>query len=66
MCGVYGYRYKEGITWIKIYCKVLAWSIMRLVNRQKNYHDRCDRLNRIVNWLVDVYSDYSKGGQKVC
>jgi len=48
----------------KLYCKLLAWSIMRLVNRQKTYHDRCDRLNRIVNWLVDVYSDYSKGGKE--
>ena len=44
----------------KFYCSLIAWSIMRLVNKQKTYHDRCDRLNRIVNWLVDVYSDYSK------
>ena len=49
----------------KLYCKLLAWSIMRLVNRQKTYCDRCDRLNKIVNWLIDVYSDYKKEG-KTC
>lgn len=45
----------------KIYCKLIAWSIMKLVNRQKTYRDRCDRLNKIVNWLVDTYSDYTEG-----
>lgn len=48
----------------KLYCKVLVWSIMRLVNRQKTYQARCKRLNQLVNWLVDVYSDYSKEVKK--
>ena len=50
----------------KLYCKLLTWSIMRLVNRQKTYQARCERLNTLVNWLVDVYSDYSRGGKEVC
>lgn len=44
----------------KFYCKVLVWSIMKLVNREKTYQARCDKLNKIVNYLVDAYSDYSR------
>lgn len=33
----------------KLYARVLRWSIMKLVNRQKTYQKRCN-----------VYSDYSK------
>lgn len=43
----------------KLYIKLLAWSIMRIVNRQKTYQARCERLNVIVNWLLDIYSDYN-------
>lgn len=44
------------------YCKVLTWSIKKLVNRQKTYQARCEKLNNIINSLVDVYCDYTKGG----
>lgn len=46
----------------KFYARVLRWSIMKLVNRQKTYQKRCNVLNNIINALVDAYSDYSKGG----
>lgn len=49
----------------KIYIKLLTWSIMRLVNRQKTYTDRIRKLNNIINALVDVYSDY-KGASHEC
>lgn len=44
-----------------IYSIILAWSIKQLVNRQKTYRERCSKLNNIINSLVDVYCDYSKG-----
>ena len=46
----------------KFYYTILSWAIMKLVNRQKTYQERCDKLNKIINALVDVYYDYSKGG----
>ena len=48
----------------KIYGLLLTWSITRLVNRQKTYQERCYKLNNIINALVDVYCDYSKGTVK--
>lgn len=47
-----------------IYSRVLAWSIKKLVNRQKTYQGRCEKLNNIINSLVDVYCDYTKGGHE--
>lgn len=47
----------------KLYTRVLRWSIMKLVNRQKTYQKRCNVLNNIINSLVNVYSDYSKEGK---
>lgn len=49
----------------KFYCKILTWSINKLVNRQKTYQGRLNRLNNIINTLVDVYCDYRKEG-KTC
>lgn len=49
----------------KLYAKILIWSINRLVNRQKTYQGRLDRLNTIINFLVDVYCEYQKEG-KTC
>ena len=46
------------------YSIILAWSIKKLVNRQRTYQDRCRKLNNIINGLVDVYCDYKKGGNK--
>ena len=43
------------------YALVLAWSIKKLVNRQKTYYARCNKLNNIINGLVDIYCDYTKG-----
>lgn len=43
----------------KLYMFLIGWSIMRLVNRQKTFKERCDKLNSIINKLVDVYCDYS-------
>lgn len=45
-----------------VYTILLAWSIKKLVNRQKSYQKRCEKLNNIINSLVDLYCDYSKGG----
>ena len=42
----------------KFYCKILTWSINRLVNRQKTYQGRVNRLNNIINALVDEYCEY--------
>ena len=42
----------------KLYCKILTWSINRLVNRQKTYQGRVNRLNNIINALVDEYCEY--------
>lgn len=44
-----------------VYTIVLAWAIKHLVNREKTYHDRCKKLNNIINSLVDLYCDYTKG-----
>ena len=44
-----------------VYTLVLAWSIKKLVNRQKTYQKRCEKLNNIINGLLDVYCDYAKG-----
>lgn len=49
----------------KLYCKLLVWAIMKLVNKHKTFQERCDKLNRIINWLIDVYADYKKEG-KTC
>lgn len=48
-----------------LYFKLLAWSIMKLVNRQKTYTDRIRKLNNIINGLIDVYTDY-RGGLHEC
>ena len=45
----------------KFYSMLLGWSIMKLVNRQKTFQARCDKLNTIINKLIDVYCDYSHG-----
>lgn len=45
----------------KFYARILIWSINRLVCKQKTYQGRLNRLNNIINFLVYVYSDYSKG-----
>ena len=45
-----------------VYTIILAWSIKKLVNRQKTYQARCNKLNNIINSLIDVYCDYTKGG----
>lgn len=45
----------------KFYSMLLGWSIMKLVNRQKTFQARCDKLNNIINKLIDVYCDYSHG-----
>lgn len=44
----------------KFYCWVLAKTINKLVCLEKTYQGRCDRLNTIINVLVDFYCDYSK------
>lgn len=49
----------------KIYARLLTWSIMKLVNRQKTYTQRINKLNNIINGLIDVYADY-KGGSHEC
>lgn len=56
---------KWGFVMDILYCKLLIWSINRLVNRQKTYQGRLDRLNTIINFLVDEYCDYQKEG-KTC
>lgn len=43
------------------YTLLLAWTIKKLVNRQKTYQERCSKLNNIINSLVDLYCDYTKG-----
>ena len=43
----------------KLYCKLLTWSINKLVNRQKTYQGRVNRLNNIINALVDEYYEYT-------
>lgn len=45
-----------------VYTIILAWAIKHLVNREKTYQARCNKLNNIINSLVDVYCDYTKGG----
>ena len=45
-----------------VYTIILAWSIKKLVNRQKTYQSRCEKLNNIINSLVDLYCNYTKGG----
>ena len=55
--SVYGLMLPENF-----YSRVLAWSIKKLVNRQKTYQGRCEKLNNIINSLVDIYCDYTKGG----
>lgn len=45
----------------KFYSMLLGWSIMKLVNRQKTFKARCDKLNTIINKLIDVYYDYQQG-----
>lgn len=46
-----------------VYTVLLAWCIKKLVNRQKTYQARCNKLNNIINSLVDIYCDYTKGGK---
>lgn len=43
-----------------VYAIILAWSIKKLVNRQKSYQQRCEKLNNIINSLVDLYCNYTK------